>query len=104
MGWETSDRRERLPSNWPQLVKIVRKRSGGRCEFLLPSGKRCPRKGDGGVDHIVNDDNHSLENLRDTCKHHHGKKSSAEGLAAREANKGLPVKRFPPGRHPRFRG
>lgn len=102
MGWETSKRRERLPSNWKQLCDAVHLRSGGRCEFRLPSGKRCPRKADGGVDHEIPNDDHSLTNLRDSCKHHHGKKSSAEGLAARMKNSG-PVKRFNQERHPRDR-
>jgi hypothetical protein len=103
MPWETSRRRERLPSNWPQLVKAVRARSGGRCEFLLPSGRRCPRRADGGVDHKIPNDDHSMSNLRDSCKHHHGKKSSAEGLAAREANKPRPHLRFGQEPHPRSR-
>ena len=103
MGWETSKRRERLPSNWPALVKAVHARSGMRCEFPLRSGKRCPRYADGGVDHIVPNDDHSMSNLRDSCEHHHGRKSSAEGLAAREANKPQPYKRFGQEPHPRSR-
>lgn len=102
MGWETSDRRTRLPADWKQRTEFVHERSGRRCEFRLPSGKRCPRYADGGVDHIVNDDNHDYSNLRDSCQHHHGKKSSAEGLAARKA-KGAPVKRFNQEPHPRSR-
>ena len=102
MPWETSRRRETLPANWPELVAAVKARSGGRCEFPLPSGRRCPRRGDGGVDHIVPNNDHSMSNLRDSCKRHHGSKSSAEGLAARKA-KGAPVKRFGQERHPRDR-
>lgn len=101
MGWETSDRRLRLPKNWRTLCREVHKRSGRRCEFLLPSGARCPRTADGGVDHIIAGDDHRMSNLRDSCQAHHGKKSSAEGLAAREARKGGPVARFTAGEHPR---
>jgi hypothetical protein len=54
------------------------------------------------VDHIDPGDDHRLTNLRDSCKTHHGKKSSAEGLAARKA-KSAPVKRFNQERHPRDR-
>jgi len=104
MPWNTSNRRSRLPSNWKQLCEAVHARSGWRCEFSLPSGARCPRKADGGVDHIIANDDDSLTNLRDSCQHHHGKKSSAEGLAAREAKKPRPVKRFGQERHPRDRG
>lgn len=100
MAWSTSERRLSLPKNWPDLIRAVKKRSGGRCEFELPSGARCPRKNGGGVDHITPNNDHSMSNLRDSCPHHHGKKSSAEGLAARAA-KAKPVVRFPAGEHPR---
>ena len=80
--WKGSNRRERLPANWAALVKAVHARSGDRCEFVLPSGARCPRKADGGVDHRIPNDDHSMTNLRDSCQHHHGKKSSAEGNEA----------------------
>jgi len=96
--WKGSNRRQRLPANWADLCAIVHKRSGWRCEFRLRSGARCPRYADGGVDHIIAGDNHHLTNLRDTCQHHHGKKSSAEGNAAKAAQK-APVR--PPEEHPR---
>jgi hypothetical protein len=82
--WRGSSRGQRLPGNWPKLIKVVRTRSGGQCEFILPSGKRCPRKGDGGIDHIIAGDDHSLSNLRDSCQAHHGAKSAQEGNDARE--------------------
>jgi hypothetical protein len=96
-GWKGSDRRERLPANWAELVKTVKIRSGGRCEFRLRSGARCPRPGDGGVDHVQRGDDHRLENLRDSCQDHHGKKSSAEGNEAKKTRK--VIKR--PETHPR---
>lgn len=99
--WRGSNRRQRLPKNWPELVAEVHRRSGRRCEFVLPSGGRCPRYADGGVDHIVADDNHALSNLRDSCHHHHGRKSSAEGAAAK-AKFRRPVNL--PERHPRSKG
>lgn len=82
--WQGSDRRERLPDDWDELCRIIHARSGYRCEFTLPSGIRCPRKADGGVDHIKRGDDHRIGNLRDSCKHHHGRKSSEEGNQARE--------------------
>lgn len=85
--WRGSDRRERLPDNWPALCKIIHDRSGYRCEFMLPSGNRCPRRADGGVDHIERGDDHRIENLRDSCQAHHGRKSSQEGHDAKAALK-----------------
>lgn len=85
MSWDDSDRKSRLPDNWPDLVRQVRERAGGRCEWLLPkTGARCPRRGSD-CDHKVPGDNHALWNLQWLCKYHHGKKSSQEGLAARRS-------------------
>jgi 5-methylcytosine-specific restriction enzyme A len=86
-GWKDSDRHDRLPDNWAELTRIIHDRSGYRCEFKLPSGGRCPRRADGGVDHIERGDDHRIENLRDSCKAHHGRKSSQEGHDAKAALK-----------------
>lgn len=93
MGWETSDRRERLPGNWEALKRAVKKRAYAtsrlgieQCEKRLPSGARCPRAGTD-VDHIIPGDDHALKNLRLLCAHHHGKKSAQEGFDARMAVK-----------------
>lgn len=96
-GWLDSDRRERLPSNWPELVRQVRARSGGRCEARLPSGLRCPRRGTD-ADHVIPGDDHRLSNLRDLCEFHHDKKSSREGLQARRDQRRAGHR--PPERHP----
>lgn len=82
MAWETSDRRLRLPPDWPKRVAQVKERDGNRCTWRLPSGKRCPRVGTE-VDHRVPGDNHDLRNLRLLCSHHHGKKTAMEGVAGR---------------------
>jgi 5-methylcytosine-specific restriction enzyme A len=88
--WEGSDRRQRLPGNWPALVKAVKRRALEtsklrieQCQKRLPSGARCPRLGTD-VDHIVPNDDHSLKNLRLLCGHHHAQKSSREGFQARQ--------------------
>jgi hypothetical protein len=87
MGWETSDRRERLPDNWfTEIVPEVRRKAGGRCQGRLPSGKRCPRQGSQ-CDHKTPGDDHSWGNLQWLCKAHHDKKSSREGYEARMAVK-----------------
>lgn len=97
MAWETSDRRARLPSDWPKLVAQVKKRDGGRCTWKLPSGARCPRVGTD-VDHRVPGDNHDLRNLQLLCSHHHGKKTAREAWAGR-SKRGKATKR-PPEAHP----
>jgi 5-methylcytosine-specific restriction protein A len=91
MPWDSSDRRSRLPDNWGELKRIVKARAKRtsklgieQCEWRLPSRKRCPRLGTD-VDHITPGDDHSLTNLRLLCPTHHGKKSSREGLEARNA-------------------
>lgn len=87
MAWEGSDRRARLPADWKQRVNDVWKRDKGQCTWRLPSGKRCPRKG-ADVDHIRNDDDHALSNLRLLCRHHHDKKTAWESLVGRGRRKG----------------
>lgn len=84
-GWKGSDRRERLPKDWPAWVARVRARSGGFCEVPRASkgGKVCGRPANGGVDHIDRDKGESMINLRDTCFFHHSKKTAAEGNAAK---------------------
>jgi len=82
MSWETSDRSARLPADWKQRVNAVWKRANGRCEWKLPSHKRCPRKG-ADVDHRRNDDDHDLSNLQLLCRAHHDQKTQREARAGR---------------------
>lgn len=93
MSWDTSDRKDRLPANWPKLVAQCKKAAGGRCQWRLKSGKRCPREGTD-CDHRVAGDNHSPSNLQWLCSHHHAIKSSLEGRQAKRAKKAL--RRRPP--------
>jgi 5-methylcytosine-specific restriction protein A len=85
MTWDTSDRRRRLPANWPQLVRQVKNRDGHRCTWH-DNGQRCIGPADE-VDHVLNNDDHRLSNLRSLCKPHHAKKSAAEGVAARRSRR-----------------
>lgn len=87
MGWETSDRKSRLPANWSQLVKEVWRRDKGQCTWRLPSGARCPRRG-ADVDHIRPGDDHRMSNLRLLCTHHHAKKTAREGVFGRRKKPG----------------
>lgn len=87
MAWESSDRAARLPPDWKQRVNAVWKRDEGRCVWKLPkTGVRCPRKG-ADVDHIRNDDNHDLRNLRLLCKTHHQQKTQREAWFGKNKRK-----------------
>lgn len=99
-GWKGSDRRKRLPANWPALTVQVKRRSGGKCE-VIRDGKRCGRRATGGVDHIVPSGSDDLDNLQDTCWPCHSTKSSAEGNAAKAERRALrtrPADETHPGR------
>lgn len=89
-GWQGSDRRDRLPADWPAIVVRIKRRDQGRCTQQLPSGKRCPR-GEPEfrvqVDHLKPGDDHRDVNLACKCEAHHSKKSSQEGNSARWGKK-----------------
>lgn len=80
MGWETSNRKSRLPSDWARIRADVKARAAGRCEYVGRAG-RCVLPGTD-CDHIVRGDDHSLANLQWLCKKHHAIKSSREGGSA----------------------
>lgn len=84
-GWEGSDRRERLPENWPALRAERLKKDDYRCTWRLKSGARCPRAATD-VDHRkAMEDDHRVAALQSLCAAHHGKKSALEGNQARRA-------------------
>jgi 5-methylcytosine-specific restriction enzyme A len=83
-GWAGSDRRSRLPKDWPRIRNRVLKRDGKRCTHINDDGVRCPDPATD-VDHIVPGDDHSESNLRSLCEWHHRIKSGREGGAARAA-------------------
>jgi hypothetical protein len=75
-GWENSDRRERLPADWPARRRKRLEIDGHRCTWRLPSGKRCPRKATD-VDHRVEgSDDDRIEALQSLCADHHAKKTA----------------------------
>jgi len=82
MGWESSNRKHRLPSNWWALRAQVLRRAHNQCE-VINDGIRCTNIANE-VDHIIPGDDHSLSNLRAICTDHHKVKSSQEGNAARK--------------------
>lgn len=80
-GWQNSDRRSRLPENWPKLRNRILKRDGHRCTHTNDEGVRCPDDATD-VDHILPGDDHRESNLTSLCPWHHQKKSGREGAAA----------------------
>lgn len=81
-GWKGSTRRARLPRNWDTLRATVLEEAQYQCEYV-DHGVRCTNIATD-CDHIINNDNHSRENLQALCPFHHGQKSSHEGNTARK--------------------
>lgn len=77
MGWQGSNRRARLPADWPTRRARILDRDGHRCQS---PGCDAPATD---VDHIERGDDHNDRNLQALCHVHHASKSSAEGHAAR---------------------
>ncbi|GAA2843797.1 hypothetical protein Acy02nite_68310 [Actinoplanes cyaneus] len=97
MAWEgTSDRRSRLPHDWPLRRLRVLRAAGYRCQVRGLDGRPCGAPANE-VDHIEHGDDHDLRNLQAICRWHHGQKTSAEGAAARQPR---PTQRREPERHP----
>lgn len=82
MTWSTSDRRSRLPSDWPKRRQQVKRRARGLCEAEQHEpdcngiGTEC--------DHIVNNDDHSLSNLQWLSTPCHKAKTQRESRAWRQ--------------------
>ncbi|GAB1641749.1 HNH endonuclease signature motif containing protein [Krasilnikovia sp. MM14-A1259] len=95
MSWETSDRRARLPRDWPVRRQRVLRAASYRCQIKahgIPCGEPAAE-----VDHIERGDDHSYENLQAICRWHHARKTAAEAAAARKPR---PTQRREPERHP----
>lgn len=80
MAWETSDRKSRLPPNWLQLRKEVFELKGRLC-LMLKDGVICGAEASD-IDHIVPNDDDSIDNLQPVCRACHKRKSSSEGWHA----------------------
>lgn len=91
MGWETSDRRQRLPPDWNARRRRVLERDRGICHV-------CGLPGADQVDHVIAGDDHSDANLAAIhavpC---HRDKTTAEAAAARARQ---PRRQRPAERHP----
>jgi 5-methylcytosine-specific restriction protein A len=81
-NWAGSDRRSRLPADWPSIRADVFARDGHRCTVLMTNDQRCPVTDGLECDHINRGDDHRMINLRTICAGHHQQKSSEEGRAA----------------------
>lgn len=96
MAWDTSDRKERLPSDWSTRRIRVLRRDGYRCQARDSMNNQCGAPANQ-VDHIQHGDDHSYENLQALCRWHHAHKSSEEGHAAMKPR---PTQRRAPEPHP----
>lgn len=86
MSWDTSDRLERLPSNWDQIKQRVFRLKGTKCLIKWNDGCQIDATD---VDHIVPGDDHRMKNLQPGCTWCHTRKSSAEGHAAKARMRAL---------------
>lgn len=85
-GWSGSNRRQRLPADWPKIRKRILKRDGHTCTHSDDDGIRCAELATD-VDHVRPGDDHRDENLTSLCDYHHKKKSGAEGARAAAAKR-----------------
>jgi 5-methylcytosine-specific restriction endonuclease McrA len=91
-NWNGSDRRSRLPADWPKIRTRILRRDMHRCTHIT-NGIRCNKPATE-VDHIRRGDDHSERNLRSLCSECHATKSGREGAAAFHANRRRNDKRF----------
>lgn len=78
--WRGSNRRARLPKDWPTIRARILQRDGYRCTKLTSDG-RCPAAATD-VDHVERGDDHRDVNLTSLCQPHHREKSAREGAQA----------------------
>lgn len=100
MPWATSNRRQRLPTNWNKLRKQVLAKANYKCQGLDPVATPPPTSTEveGGVypwhhpacdmratdvDHIVAGDNHELSNLQALSHACHTAKTTRENAQAK---------------------
>ncbi|MDQ3276476.1 MAG: hypothetical protein M3Q39_15985 [Actinomycetota bacterium] len=72
--------RRALPRNWGALVAQTRKKAGGQCEAIMPSGHRCPRKGSE-CHHSGDPTDHTA--LQWLCTRHHAIETARQAAAAK---------------------
>lgn len=115
MPWTTSNRRQRLPTNWNKLRKQVLAKANYKCAGLDPDTTPPPttREAQGSahrwhhpactmratdVDHINAGDNHELSNLQALSHACHTAKTTHENAAAKARIRATAARERPP--HP----
>lgn len=83
MPWSTSDRRQRLPNDWPAIRERVRQRAHGQCEAQHHEPD-CDGIGTD-CDHITPGDDHRMSNLAWLSRTCHKAKTARENSEARAA-------------------
>ena len=96
MAWSTSDRKDRLPDNWPQIRATVKARAKGKCE-ANPHAKGCGGWGRD-ADHKTPGDDHRLENLQWLSGPCHRAKTNQETAARNRERKAARIR--PREQHP----
>ncbi len=96
MAWSTSTRSKRLPSDWAKRREAVKRRARNRCEAQVHA-RGCPGAGTE-CDHIIEGDDHSLENLQWLSTECHKAKTQAEAASRNRAMAAMRVR--PQGKHP----
>lgn len=83
--WKGSDRRQTLPTNWPEITLRILRRDHHRCQHVRQdTGRKCGRQARD-VDHVISykdggsDDDSNLQAL---CTWHHRQKTGREGGTA----------------------
>ncbi|MGV9271571.1 HNH endonuclease [Kitasatospora sp. NPDC003701] len=94
MAWSTSDRRARLPKDWPARRARILARDHATCYVC---GRQATE-----VDHVRRGDDHSEGNLKAICGSCHRAKSSREGGSATRWRYQA-RRRRPPEAHPGLR-
>lgn len=74
--WRGSDRKQRLPPNWPTLRRQAKERAGGICE-MVAHGYRCTEVGTD-ADHIEPSGSDDLSNIQWLCRKHHLQKTGRD--------------------------
>lgn len=82
MAWKNAPGAQRdLPPNWDKLREECKHRAGGRCERIMASGRRCPRRGNEANHYGKPWEHHKLEWL---CQHHHMIETQKQAQEARK--------------------
>lgn len=83
LAWESSQRRESLPSNWSQIRKRILKRDGDRCTASMRDGSRCPTTTGLEVHHTGKANDHREHLLTVLCSWHHAKETAEQSRKAK---------------------